>query len=145
MIERFSRVRGASEIEFSARLPVDESSWFALRGYGTKLENSFGSPGHFSSFNPTSNVHSAPIYVTLENRPGIEKSAQARRVARTWVARLEDLERILAEENMDFLAEQLTFPNADAVPKETLLRNREALLEEVRSSKNFFSTRANGK
>jgi hypothetical protein len=142
VVERFSRVAGASEIEFETKRPVDESSWFALRGYGTRLENTFGTPFHFNSFKPSSNVHTAPIYVTLAGRPGIGESAQAKRVARAWVARLEDLERTLAEENVDFLARRLAFPDADAVPRETLVRNREALLEEVRGSKAFFEARA---
>ncbi len=142
VVERFSRIAGASKIEFETKRPVDESSWFALRGYGNRLENTIGTPLHFNTFKLSSNVHTAPIYVTLAHRPGIGESAQAKRVARTWVARLEDLERVLAEENLDFLAARLAFPDADAVPRETLVRNREALLEEVRSSKAFFEGRA---
>jgi hypothetical protein len=142
VVERFSRVGGANKIEFVTKRTVDESSWFALRGYGTRVENSFGRPLHFNSFKPSSNVHTAPIYVTLTDRPGIAESAQAKRVARTWVARLEDLERMLAEENVDFLASRLAFPGADAVPREPLVKNREALLDEVRSSRAFFEARA---
>lgn len=141
VVERFSRLAGASEIEFVTKRPVDESSWIALRGYGTRLENKFGTPAHWSSFKPSSNLHTAPIYVTLSGRPGIAESAQAKRVARTWVARLQDLERMLAEENVDFLAGRLAFPNPDAVPRETLIRNREALLEEIRSSRAFFEAK----
>jgi hypothetical protein len=37
VVERFSRVRGQSEIAFSVSRKVGESSWFALRGYGVRL------------------------------------------------------------------------------------------------------------
>jgi hypothetical protein len=74
----------------------------------------------------------------LENRPGVENSLQSRKIARTWLARLEDVERTLAEDNMEHLAEQLESPNYDAVPKDVLLKNRGKLLGEIRVAKDFF-------
>jgi hypothetical protein len=149
VVQRFSRVRGESEIAFRVRLPVEESSWFALRGYGVRLLEDplllwsvtgiSAGPMQFGSFEPTSNVHTAPIYVALKNRPGIEKSPRARRIARTWLARLEDLERVLAEENLPSLGATLEAPNFDAVPAATLRKNRKGLLEEIRVAKEFFA------
>ena len=102
MVGRFSRVKGAAQIEFTVSPVVNESSWFALRSYGARLkENTIATPLQFSSMKPTSNVHSAPIYVTLKNRPGIEKSARSRKIAQTWLARLEDVEAVLAQNNME--------------------------------------------
>lgn len=142
VVARYSRVGGANEIAFETSLHIEESSWLALRGYGTRLENAYASPGHFSSFEPTSNVHTAPIYVTLEGRPPIGAGPKAEGIAQAWLARLEDLERVLAEENLDFLSRRLASPIYDGVPRDTLLRDREALLEEIRTSKTFFRGRA---
>ena len=103
-------------------------------------ENTMATPFQWSSFNPTSNVHSAPIYVSLKDRPGIEHSARARTIATTWLARLEDLETVLAEDNMEYLAPKLAIPDFDAVPKETLLNNRLDLLKEIQTAKDFFKT-----
>lgn len=139
VIERVSRTEGASEIEFSLRARVDETSWFAVRGSGNRLENTLASPLHFSAMGPSSHLHTAPIWVTVEAKRGLEKSARARRVAREWLERLEDLERVLAPENLPFLAKRLALPDVDAVPEETLRRNRDSLLAEIHAARDFFA------
>jgi len=138
VIDRFSRIGGAPEIEFAVRHRIEESSWLALRGYGTKLENTWATPLHFSSLAMTSNLHTAPIWITLENAPGLDRGARARRVARECLARLEDLERVLAEENLTDLAKRLSVPDADGVPEQTLRANRAALLDEIAVAEQFF-------
>jgi hypothetical protein len=139
VIERFSRVKGASKIEFSVKQRVDETSWFAVRGYGLRIdENPFATPLIFSTFEPTSTVHSAPIFVSIRNHPGLEKSTRARDVARAFLARLNDLERILATDNTDYLSTKLELPDLDAVPKEIFLKNRQRLLQEIEVAKVFF-------
>jgi hypothetical protein len=139
VIERVSRTEGASEIELSLRARVDETSWFAVRGSGNRLENTFATPLHFSAMGPSSHLHTAPIWVSVEGAPGIEKSGRARRVAREWLERLEDLERVLAPENLPFLAKRLEFPDLDGIPEETLRRNRDALLIEIEAAREFFA------
>ena len=67
----------------------------------------------------------------------------ARRIAAEWLARLRDLETVLDEANMDYLGSKLEVPTFDAVPKETLVDNREAVLEEIATAKAFFEARAN--
>ncbi len=148
VVDRFSRVRGEDKIDFGVSRQVDESSWFAVRGYGVRLQEdplllwatrgSSAGPIQFSSFKPTSNVHTAPIYVTLKNRPGIQKSARSRRIATTWLARLDDLETVLEQENLAYLGAKLEIPNFDAVPVETLRKNRQDLLREIEVAKEFF-------
>jgi hypothetical protein len=148
VVDRFSRVRGEDEIEFDVTHRVDEASWFALRGYGVRLHEdplllwsvrgTSETPVQFHSLRPTTNVHTAPIYVTIEDRPGIEKSVRSRRVAATWLARLEDLETVLEEENLAYLGAGLEVPNFDAVPTETLRKNRENLLKEIQFAEKFF-------
>ena len=143
MVERFSRVKGQAKIEFNVTRRVDASSWFAVRSSGARIdENTFVNPLIFSTFLPTSNVHTSPIYVTVKNRPGIEKSAHAKAIAQTYLARLNDLEKILAEDNIEALATKLSQPTMDAVPKEVLLKNRQPLLDEIHVAKKFFQSRA---
>lgn len=143
VVNRFSRVKGESKIEFSVKRRVDESSWFAVRGYGARFdENTFVNPIIFSSFQSTSNVHTSPIYVSLRNRPGIEKSAHSKAVAQSFLARLTDLERLLAEDNIEVLAAKLADPTMDAVPKDVFLNNRQELLDEIQVAKDFFKARA---
>ncbi len=143
VVNRFSRVKGESKIEFRVKRRVDESSWFAVRGYGSRFdENTFVDPIIFSVFEPTSNVHTSPIYVSLKNRPGIEKSAHSKAVARSYLARLNALEKLLAKDNIKTLAATLSEPTMDAVPKEVFLKNRKPLLHEIRVAKKFFESRA---
>ncbi|HSH74934.1 MAG TPA: CehA/McbA family metallohydrolase [Longimicrobiales bacterium] len=140
VVDRFSPIGGASSVSFSAELRVEESSWFALRAYGeTLLENTIVSPTHMSSFDPTTNVHTAPIWVTLRDHTPLEQSTQAKAIAQYWLARLENMERVLAPENMEQLADRLERPNWDAVPRETLFNNREDLLREIQTAKQFFA------
>lgn len=141
VVDRFSRVKGATSIQFSTTRKVTESSWFALRGYGSRYtEVSWIKPVHLSNFAPTANVHTAPVYVTLKNQAALGKGLQAKRVAQTWLARLEDLETVLAEDNIEFLAKKLEAPDFDGVPKKTLINNRESLLEEISVAKKYFNS-----
>ncbi len=140
VIDRFSPLGGASSVSFSKDLVVEQSSWFALRAYGdTLLENTFVSPLHMSSFAPPANVHTAPIWVTVRDQAPLRQSAQARTIARYWLARLENMERVLAPENMEQLAARLEVPDWDAVPRETLFNNRADLLREIETAKEFFT------
>jgi hypothetical protein len=142
IVDRFSRVEAESKIEFRVERRVVESSWFAVRGYGARFEeNTFVNPLIFSSFEPTSNVHTSPIYVTVRNGPGIEKSAQSKALARSYHARLTDMERLLGKDNTEVLAARLSDPTMDSVPEGVFLGNRQALLAEVRAAKKFFASR----
>lgn len=139
VIGRFSRSEGASKIEFSVDQLVSEASWFAVRGYGRRIDGGLlVRPFQFGLLLPKSHVHSAPIYVSLRNGPPIEKSVRSREVARTWMARLEDIERVLAEANMEQLAEELVSPDFDSVPKDVLMKNRQDLLQEIDVARDFF-------
>lgn len=138
VIRRFSRLKDESSIEFSVTLRMEESSWFALRGYGeTLLESTLVNPWYMGFFEPTSNVHTAPIWVTVGGQ-SIKKTAYSKRIAQTWLTRLENIERVLAVENMDTLAEKLESGSYDAVPRDVLMGNREELLKEVQVAKDFF-------
>ena len=141
VIERFSRIAGAAKIEFEVEKYIDETSWFALRGYGNRIdENALADPVIFGTFEPTSLVHSGPVYVSLKNQPGLRESARAREVAREFLARLMDLKRVLSEDNLDYLGDKLELPDIDAVPKYILAKNRDGLLKEIDTSIEFFKT-----
>ena len=136
---RFSRVEGASKIEFTVNQQVSESSWFALRGYGKTLNlGLLVRPLQYGLLLPKSHLHSAPIYVSLRNGPPIKMSLRSRSAAQVWIARLEDIERVLAEQNMEQLAEELESPYWDSVPKDVLMKNRQGLLQEIETAKGFF-------
>ncbi len=138
---RFSRVDGSASIAFTLRRRVDESSWFAVRGYGVRIEeNSFAEPILFSALQPTTHLHSAAIYVTVRNGSPLGHGLPARRSAKAYLARLEDLESQLSGANAEFLAASLEAPNFDAVPRATLLDNRAALLQEIETAKTFFKS-----
>ena len=138
VIERFARDGDEATIEFSVQVPVDESTWFALRGQGKRLlERPIDSPWYRMFSRPTSAVHSAPIWVTVRDRP-LVRSARSREAVRIWLNRLEGIEQSLAPESLDRLAEELLIPNSDGVTRDVLLSNREPLLAEVRIAKEYF-------
>jgi hypothetical protein len=135
VIQRVSRIEKSGRIDFNFQYPVAGTCWFALRGRGDKqLENTWMYPGHFTIWKPLSNFHSAPIFVTLPNM----QNENRKKVAESWMARLIDLENLLAEDNIDYLAQKLETPNFDAVPKEVLVNNRKELLKEIAVSKKYF-------
>jgi hypothetical protein len=63
-------------------------------------------------------------------------------LARSWLGRLENLERVLAEANMGELAQRLASPDFDGVPEDVLASNRSALLREIDDAKRYFRNRA---
>jgi hypothetical protein len=139
VIDRFSRVEGASKIEFTVSQVVSDSSWFAVRGYGKTINPGLlVEPLQHGLLLPKSHLHSAPIYVSVEKGAPIEKSLRPQAAAQIWIARLEDMERVLAEQNMEQLAEELASPYWDSVPKDVLMKNRHDLLQEIEVAKGFF-------
>ncbi len=143
IIKRLSPIERAERIDFDLELEITESSWLALRAYGS--EQSFSgtsSPIHFAIFNPTSNLHTGAIYLAIEGQPQIGESVESQRVAREWLARLDDLREILIPENTETLGAQLEEPAFDAVPTETLANNRRQLLHEIRSARAYFAAKA---
>ncbi len=128
----------SGRVEFELESVIEEPSWIAIRGSGySKLESVWSEPFHFSLWKPSSNFHSAPIYVSVKGMDGT-RSERSKRVAATYLARLDDLEAMLAEENMEFLANHIELPWGDDAPRETLFANRESLLAEIKAARAFF-------
>ena len=123
-------MNSAGEISFHIPHQVRESSWLALRARGLKRDEA-------SVFSSTSLAHSAPVYVTLRNAGSLAQSPLARFLARTWVARLDDLEARLAENQISYLAQV----GSDGVSEAVLRRDRAALSESIKSARMRFSNR----
>ncbi len=130
LIGSFPRLNQANEISFRVPYEVRASSWLAVRARGMKRDES-------SSFSRASLAHSAPVYVTLRNTPPLAQSALARSLARTWVARLDDLEARFAENQVPFLAQA----GSDGVSEAVLRRDRAELIEGIRSARMKFTGR----
>jgi hypothetical protein len=111
------RVR-SGEIQLHANLPVRESTWLALRARGEKLGettvNLAGDVNWVISIDRPSNrevrkrvpdkqearasaAHTSPIYVIIAGTPSIAEQPRSADAARRWSARLDELEALLAE------------------------------------------------
>jgi hypothetical protein len=136
-IHSFPRLVDKGDINFRFRHEITETSWLALRGYSYRplLDVLLREHRHASV------VHSAPIYVTIRNAPPLTASSRTQAIARAWLGRLDNLETRLSEANIDRLAEEFKGPvsDTDDVPREIVVRNREALLQEVQNAKQFFT------
>ena len=104
---------------------------FCRSGPGGKIDEVGSSLG-------TSAAHSAPIYVTMEGDIPLSETRRAKDVARRWLTRLEDLEARLDEEKITHLANRLARVPMDVVQEDVLQRNRLALVEEIRTAKQYF-------
>ena len=139
LIHQITPTEGGDTVELDHVVTVTESSWFALRAYGSERSYAgFSSPFHFSMLRPTSNAHTGVIYVTLKDRPAIGDREKTATLARAWLTRLEDLEATLSPENLPYLGPALAQPDFDGVPVETLAANRDALLVEIERAKTYF-------
>lgn len=136
IIRSFPRLEDKAEISFKFDHKVTETSWLALRGYSYRPSLDILLREHRHA----SDVHSAPIYVTIGNAPPLTASARTKAIARTWLSRLDNLEARLSEANIDRLAAEFHGPvsDSDDVPREIVVSNREALLREVQSARAFF-------
>ena len=120
------RGNAPGEIPFQFELEAKESIWLALRVSGLKVGEI---PGIRSE------AHSGAIYLTLEGAPRISVQYKGKSVADLWMERLDELEKLLAEENLPKLAAP---ERHDGVTEETLRKSRAKLLESIRSARAFY-------
>jgi len=138
VIFRINDVSGKGLVNFEFTHSLQTTSWFAVRGIGDrKLETLFQEREEhtISSTNPKSPFHSGPIYIVIQN----QANPKTKRTAQRWLDRLHNMEIMLAEKNLDILADHIEQPNWDNVPKEILIKNRDELLKEILAAKEFFS------
>ncbi len=152
LLRSFPRKGDSSEIHFQFQHQVKESCWLALRASGNKVgEAQLPQPNNAVSTNlvwssavswgeafyPPSVCHSAAIYVTLENSPALSAHARAKAAARAWLARLENLEERLTEDQIQYMTEPP--PGfGDGVETDYLRKNRPALQKAIQISKKYF-------
>ncbi len=140
ILRSFPRMEGPPEIRFRFEHNVREASWFAIRAYGRKLGEAvpLASGLVHRTMRPTSEAHSAPVYVTLQGAPPLSGHPRAKALARTWLARLEDLESRLAEDQIENFAKRLEPSPWDIVDEDLLRKNRSALIKEIQKAKDYF-------
>lgn len=133
-VKSFPRKGEDSEISFQLPLEMPETSWVALRASGRKTDEATGVFPPF--FGPSSLAHTAPIYVTIQGTPPLQAQPQAKVLARKWLAKLEDLEARLQEDQIQYLGRP---PANDGVDAEYIRKNRAALLQAIQSAKEYFT------
>ena len=85
-----------------------------------------------------SSAHSAPVYLSLESALGRAEHPRARVLARTWVTRLDELQRRMFSQ-VDSMGLS-RWP--DGVDGETMVENRDELLQAIRTAKEYFLAQA---
>lgn len=142
LLKSLPRVGPDGEIRGSFEAEIAESSWLAVRVSGHKRGEAVPPEGLIPPYRDryrgayATHAHSAPIFVTLRNGPGLSQQPRATVLTRAWIARLEELETRLADENLDFLARE---PGGDVPSAEYLREGRAALLEATRSAKERYT------
>jgi len=141
VVRQFRREGLPSEIRCHFRLEIDETSWLAVRASGHKLGEAIPEGGLNPPFRDrgrgayATHAHSAPIFVTVRNTPSLAHQPGGRTLARSWIARLDELESRLAEGNLKDLSEGIE----DTVPNEALIRrNRHELLDGIATAKRLY-------
>ena len=138
-VRSFPRVNDSGEIGFQIEHPVQENCWLAIRASGVKVGEIFRPSLHRPS-ELSSGAHSAPVHVALSGSPPLSAHPRAQEVMRRWLAKLEDLETRLQEDNIEALASRLAVSTGDLTDGEVLGRDRSALVEEVREAMSFFTS-----
>ena len=143
VLRSFPRTGNSPEIRFQFEHHVPEASWLAIRAYGKKLGEAEPrrrpSGVIHGTFRPTSEAHSAPVYVSLDGAPPLSAHPRAKALARTWLARLEDLESRLAVDENGNLALARPLSPRRTVETGLLRRNRTALLEKIQKARDYFT------
>jgi len=142
LLRSFPREGPSAEIRCRFEAEIGKTSWLAVRASGHKRGEAPPPEGFLPPYRDryrgaaASLAHSAVIYVTIENTPGLSQHSRAKSLARAWIARLEELEMRLADDKIQYLAEG---PGDDVPDVEYLRKNRAALLEAIESAKKHFS------
>lgn len=112
------------------RHEVHQSGWLAVRASGRKRDRPKGR---------ASLAHSAPIYVEVAGTPPLDRREEARRLARSWIAILDDLEEDISPENLDKTANRWA---TGQVSLETIQRGQERLLDDIEQAREIFRRQA---
>ena len=110
LLRSFPREGPSPEIRCRFEAEISRTSWLAVRASGHKRGETPPPEGFLPPYRDryrgaaASLAHSAAIYVTIENTPGLSQHSKAKSLARAWIARLQELEMRLAEDKIQYLA-----------------------------------------
>jgi hypothetical protein len=140
VVRSIPRREGSATIDIQLEHEITETAWLALRVTGSKVGEPAIRPA-LRSHQPNCAAHTGPIYVTVANAEPLWAHWRSRDVARTWLARLEDLQVRLGADRLDGLAGRLARQPFDRVSAELLHRSRGALMAEIETARTFFLNR----
>ena len=141
LLRSFPREGKSPEIRCRFEAEISKTSWLAVRASGHKRGERPPPEGFLPPYRDryrgaaASLAHSAAIYVTIENTPGLSQHSKAKSLARAWIARLQELEMRLAEDKIQYLAQG---PGDDVPDVEYLRKNRSALLAAIANARKHF-------
>jgi hypothetical protein len=145
VVKNFPRIGPTSEVTCDFELEVDETCWLAVRAYGIKVGEFEPPDGYVPPWRnrkrdaPASLAHSAAVHVTVGGTRDLAKQDRAKAAAAAWIARLDELEQMLTDGNLKFVAQT----DDDYKPDlDYLLKNRPALLEAIAKSRQFYLERS---
>jgi hypothetical protein len=122
-------------IQLDVTLPVEESTWFALRATGRKVD---ARPFPLDGTPRPSSAHTGALYVEVAGTPPLAERPLAAEVSRRFVAELDQL----AKRFSPAAIESINGPIAEAVTgidAEVGRRDREAVLEAIEAARDFYS------
>ena len=132
VVRKFPRLNNSGKISFEIQHKIHETSWFALRTGNRHLNRT-------PTRRPYDTAHSAPIYVTLQNKPPISEHPRTDAIAKRWIASLDALATRLSKENVESLYRRsIKFIIGDHLPRQVLMDNRQALIDEIDYARDFF-------
>jgi len=146
LLKSSPRVGSVEEIRCDFELAVEETCWLAARITGSKVGERSPPEGFVPPFRnrkrgePASHAHTAAIHVTVTGSRGWEGQTRVRASARIWLARLDELERRMADDNLKAIARE---NNLNRPTLEHLQKIRPALLEAIRRARKFYQEKLN--
>jgi hypothetical protein len=170
-VERLELIRGGGEVvlevdqgvpgelRFETTVPIERSTWLALRATGSKrgetlltLRNTFSdmlilerrtNEALIASLPDTpsrrpSSAHTGAIWITVDGTPPIARQQRAREVTREWLARLDELEARFRDDRIDEIA---GFPGrGDGISAEDLRAGRRDLIATIDAARKHHRT-----
>lgn len=131
VVASYPRLNNAGEIAFRVQHEVRENCWLAVRSRGLKVDEA-------SSFSNKSLAHSAPVFVTLKNATRLAQTPRGKMMARSWLARLDDIQARLGEDQTQFLANP---GSSDGMTEAVIRRDRAALLANIAAARREYTRR----
>lgn len=135
VVHRETAVAELGRIAFSLRVPVETSSWLALRSTGVKL----GRRPHADRLRDSA-AHTSAVEVRVAGTPPIGTGAAARRVASRARQEMAELKELFASaQEAGILARPRWLRGVDA---ETLHASRDEVLAEIGLAEAWYASRA---